>query len=444
MKKGIWRVVAIACLVVAGLWVLQYLPAFTLLGHRLEPVRLLSAFTPAVATDTTLTAVADSTPCPEGVVCIDDFAGTQSHGMHHFYKALQALKKQPERKVRIAFYGDSFIEADILTSELRKLLQNTYGGEGVGFLPMRSDRNDKYRNTVALSQAGWREFEMVSPKADASQLGIAGLYLHATPQAYTEVQAKPDMQPQTWEQHLVYYSKGIEQTMPEWRCEVGESTLPVRVTQHGSVCVAQAEQRTNRVRWQLQATTREAAYWGMSIEGKGGIVLDNFSMRGETGLSLSKLSAARLADFQAARPYDLIILQYGLNIVTNKQMESHTYFEQMRVVVATLKQAFPTTSILVFGISDRAQRQHGTYATMPNLLDYAQQQRQWAADEGLAYWDTYAAMQYDGGIVGFVNATPRCAALDYTHVNHAGGARIAKHLYAALNAGLARYESHAQ
>ena len=37
-------------------------------------------------------------------------------------------------EVRIAFLGDSFVEGDILTSDLREALQAKFGGRGVGFV----------------------------------------------------------------------------------------------------------------------------------------------------------------------------------------------------------------------------------------------------------------------------------------------------------------------
>ncbi len=58
-------------------------------------------------------------------------------GMTRFYQALDQLAKAP-RPVRIAYFGDSFIEADILTADLREMLQQKYGGCGVGFVTITS------------------------------------------------------------------------------------------------------------------------------------------------------------------------------------------------------------------------------------------------------------------------------------------------------------------
>ena len=40
--------------------------------------------------------------------------------------------------VRKAVFGDSFIEADIFTADLREMLQKRFGGCGVGFVTITS------------------------------------------------------------------------------------------------------------------------------------------------------------------------------------------------------------------------------------------------------------------------------------------------------------------
>ena len=57
--------------------------------------------------------------CRAGMTCIEDYSDSTMRGMTRFYQALDELAKAP-RPVRIAYFGDSFIEADILTADLRE------------------------------------------------------------------------------------------------------------------------------------------------------------------------------------------------------------------------------------------------------------------------------------------------------------------------------------
>ena len=50
-----------------------------------------------------------------------------------FYAALQ---ESGERKVRVMHYGDSQIEEDRMTMQIREQLQKQYGGRGVGLMPL--------------------------------------------------------------------------------------------------------------------------------------------------------------------------------------------------------------------------------------------------------------------------------------------------------------------
>ena len=75
--------------------------------------------------------------CRAGMTCIEDYSDSTLRGMTPFYRALDELAQRP-RQVRIAVFGDSFIEADILTADLRNMLQDKYGGCGVGFVTITS------------------------------------------------------------------------------------------------------------------------------------------------------------------------------------------------------------------------------------------------------------------------------------------------------------------
>jgi len=59
---------------------------------------------------------------------------TTRSSLEKFTKKLFELKSGKKRKIRIAYFGDSMIEGDLLTQTLRKLLQQTFGGSGVGFI----------------------------------------------------------------------------------------------------------------------------------------------------------------------------------------------------------------------------------------------------------------------------------------------------------------------
>ena len=109
-------------------------------------MELLSDLFPDVEADSLLLPDSVVTPrqdsewvdsCRQGMTCIEDFS-TDGRGMKPFYEALGGMASLG-RPVRIAVLGDSYIEGDIITADLRNLLQDRYGGCGVGFVPMASE-----------------------------------------------------------------------------------------------------------------------------------------------------------------------------------------------------------------------------------------------------------------------------------------------------------------
>lgn len=124
--------------------------------------------------------------CRSGMTCIEDYSDSTLRGMTPFYRALDELAAKP-RPVRIAYFGDSFIEADILTADLRAMLQGRYGGCGVGFVTITSPVNG-YRPTVRHSFGGWQSHSVTdSVFFDRGKQGVSGHYFIPTPGAYVEL-----------------------------------------------------------------------------------------------------------------------------------------------------------------------------------------------------------------------------------------------------------------
>ena len=130
--------------------------------------------------------------------------------MTPFYRALDELTQRP-RQVRIAVFGDSFIEADILTADLRSMLQDKYGGCGVGFVTITS-MTSGFRPTVRHSFGGWQSHSVMdSTFFDRKKQGISGHYFVPRPGAYVELkgQNKYASHLDTCEQaSIFFYSKG--------------------------------------------------------------------------------------------------------------------------------------------------------------------------------------------------------------------------------------------
>ena len=98
-----------------------------------------------------------------------------------------------------------------------------------------------------------------------------------------------------------------------------------------------------------------------------------------------------------------------------------------------MKRTMPSTSFLLVGCSDRAERRSDGFHTMGSVLALIQAQKRVAINSRISFWNLYEAMGGEGSIVNMVNNGE--AARDYTHVTRKGSDRIAHWLYDALMLG---------
>jgi hypothetical protein len=180
----------------------------------------------------------------------------------------------------------------------------------------------------------------------------------------------------------------------------------------------------------------EAGFTGIGADfdsTKGGVAVDNFSIRSNNGQAMFWSSAAVNAQIHSMRPYDLVILQYGLNIMQADRHNYSLYGEQVEKMVRYVESCFPGAAVLVMGVSDRSQRNEQGIVPMSSAVDLTRSQREAAEKCGVAFWNTYEAMQRLGGMTRFVEQG--WAGKDYTHINYGGGREIARSLYYALLQG---------
>ncbi len=432
-------------LVVGALLLLRLLPVLTVGGHVLRRVDMLGdlRFTspPAEEADTLppLPKPAFVDTCRAGMTCIEDYSDSAMHGMTNFYRALDELKERP-RPVRIAYFGDSFIEADILTADLREMLQKRFGGCGVGFVTITS-MTSGFRPTVHHAFGGWASHSIMdSVFFDRSKQGVSGHYFVPRAGAYVELRGQNRYASllDTCQRASLFFLNKDRLTVSA-RINRGE-TLTRTFTPTGGLQEMTVEGCIGSVRWTVEKAD-STLFYGLAMDGTEGISLDNFSLRGSSGLSLRSVPAWMMRAFNEQRPYDLIILQYGLNVATERGRNYDKYVAGMQTTLNHLKEAFPKAGILIVSVGDRDYRtQDGDLRTMPGIKNLVRCQQHLAADEAVAFWNMFEAMGGEGSMAKMVHAKPSMGNYDYTHINFRGGRHLAGLLYEALMYGKEQYD----
>ena len=177
---------------------LYFLPPMSVGGKPLRKVDLLADIRPDVEEEVcdsdTIVLPPPVKPifvdtCKTGITCIEDYSDSTMRGMKHFYEALSKVKTM-KRPVRIAYFGDSFIEADIFTADLREMLQQEFGGCGVGYVPVTSSISG-YRPTVRHTFGGWSSHSSNdSVGFDKIQQDISGHYFFPREGAYVQLKGQ--------------------------------------------------------------------------------------------------------------------------------------------------------------------------------------------------------------------------------------------------------------
>lgn len=447
-KNYIGYGIAIVLASVATLIAIHQLPNISIAGYTLRNVDMLSQLRTTPDDDTgsinhdiempkpVKPAYVDS--CPDGVKCIDDYS-TDGRGMTPLYEILRQANTI-NRPIRIAVLGDSYIEGDILTGELREMLQKHFGGCGVGYVPMANESHG-FRRTVMHSFDGWQTHNAVTPRRyDAQNAIISGCYFTAGNGAYTEVrgQRKYCSLLDTCQQSSLLIRTLIDNTVTV--TANGGSPVSYDVKGNSDIQKISIDGRLGRVRYKIANGGDSVVCYGVTMDPKKGVILDNYALRASSGIHLRDVRGSMIAQLDNLRHYDLVIMMFGLNVANSKQTNYTKYHDKMCTVVNHLKQGMPHTGFLLIGVGDREENTDGVMHTMRGIKQLMAEQQRIAADEGIAFWNMYEAMGGSGSISKMVNSKPRMANLDYTHINHLGGRHLAKLLYDAIMAGYDNYQ----
>lgn len=382
--------------------------------------------------------------CPDGMTCIEDYSDSTLRGMTPFYLALDSMQVGKKDNVRIAVLGDSFIEGDIIIGDLREMLQNRYGGGGVGFMPITSQVS-RYRNTIIHNFDNWLSY---SPTAkDKNHRPNKNLKLisekYYIPQKFASVEYRGQ---RGFGRNLNKFNvvNVIYSNKKPFSFDIsindGDSEI-VEANDNIGLKVQNFKGEINSIKIEVDRASDSTVFYGVTLDAYKGISVDNMSLRGSAGVSLINVPSKNILLLNKIRNYDLVILQYGLNIASKNRKSYTSYKIRMNAVIKHLKKNMPKSGFLVMGVGDRDYKsKKGEVKTMPGIKNLVRYQREIAYESKVAFWSLFDAMGGDESMVNFVEAKPPMANRDYTHINFIGGKHIAKLLFDVLENGKNEYD----
>jgi hypothetical protein len=434
----------ITCSVVGLLLLLQFIPEKVTDRLNIRKIDILSDIrkdTSAIADLSPLVNLPQppppeqDIPCPSGMVCFDDYSKNKN-GLDKFFKALDSKSK---KLVRVAFFGDSYIEGDIFCADLRCNLQEKYGGKGIGFAPL-SSQISSFRRTVKHSFGGWSSQSIIDTK-EHGEMGISGYRFRPGKGAWVKYSGVKMPHLEYVKQVCLLYRLPEGKASVSYRINENKESTTIELTPSSKIAVCKiAADSIGTIHLDFPSDNRSLSVFGVSLQDKTGVIVDNFSLRGSPGTTLKLLDENMLKQTDSLLSYDLIILQYGLNVMSANRKNYSSYQKGMQETVEHLKKCFPKSSILLLSVGDRSMRRDGDYVTMPGAPAMVSCQQTVCLETGIVFWNLFEAMGGNGSMVEMVKATPPRANKDYTHLNFEGGKYLGQLLFNTLMFEKKRYD----
>jgi len=344
-------------------------------------------------------------------------------GLPHLMSQLRAQDTGNKRKIRIAYFGDSMIEGDLLTQTIRELMKKRFGGRGVGFVPITSQVS-KFRQTVTCDYSGgWQDLNFKS-SARKNRLFLSGHLFSGNNQWVQMTDQTLGDSVSVLEKYLLAGPVAAGTFSVN-----GQAQNTTASTPFNQILIGKDVNRKIEVR----ALTDTIPVYGISFESADGVIVDNFSFRGITGVELNNIDTAFLKQIAAARTYDLIVFQYGVNLLFRpNDMDFSWYGKLIRPVMRKFKTAFPNSDLLIISTADRAFRYGEQYQSAKGIDSLIKTQALLAYEEGWSFYNLYATMGGRNSIVRWAQQEPPHANKDYVHPNQKGAEVLGRLFFEAV------------
>ncbi|GAB4132602.1 MAG: hypothetical protein Fur0015_06060 [Ignavibacteriales bacterium] len=341
-----------------------------------------------------------------------------------------AVKNAKTKSVHVAHYGDSMVWGDIITEDLREILQKNYGGKGIGFLSFSSD-DVSVRQTVRQKYSSdWDFATLFTRNEKRYEIGISGTAAVSKGSNWVEYNFTNErISSSSFSEFTVYALNKKGSAKIAYEISDGDKkylTLPQ--SENLSSVSEKLNHMAKRIKFSV-GDSPDTYFYGVNFESGNGVYVDNFPIRGNSGVSLQDISEVIYKNFNEELNYKLIVLNFGVNALGVNPL---WYEKQMGKVIERIKKLFPQTSILIVSTADRAIKKGSGFQTDEKIIELIDVQRKIAINSKVAFWNMYEAMGGKNSMVKWVDNSPSYGLKDYVHFTSLGGKRIAELMFDAL------------
>jgi lysophospholipase L1-like esterase len=366
-----------------------------------------------------------------------------------FFEALKSLEARTTEHVTILQIGDSHTAGDVLSGELRTLMQERFGNAGRGMMQAGTPFTGARPKDVTITQTGsWKVSNSLTAPNDAPYDVTGFVSTSASARASMRMEV---VDPGFFDRARIDFLRRpgggpLEIRVDGERREVISTSGSLDEPDHVTVTVPGARQL------QVVALNPGTRISSWSIERFApGVLLDSFGVVSATVGLFDRWDPALVRqNFYSLRP-SLIIVAYGTNEGFVNNFDATSYANEFASTLARLHHDAPMASILVVGPPLAARTDprcfkagnpnNCRWEVPPALYAVREIQQRAAADAGDAFWDWSQVMTRDGGVDAWFRADPALLRPDHIHQTVAGYQRSASSLFSYL---MHRYDTFRQ
>lgn len=342
-----------------------------------------------------------------------------AHHLHPFFEELYKLKRDHKGVVKAVHIGDSHIQADMMTSHLRRGCQQHFGNAGRGIVfPYQLAKSNGPTDVTSSSDVTW-QYSRLSYTDNTIQTGICGFGIHSSsPQANVKLRLKPvDSVPQYFNK-LTFFT-GTDKTC--YKMAAGNGGEPV--------AVAYDSNADSALVYNLPEPASEFEFAGCKGEqSRGNLSLYGVSMEmtdssgvlyhtiGVNGAQFEQFNRVDLF-WQQLRVLKggLFIVSMGTNEAQNQSMSTDSFYARCDSFLSRVRSINPNAMLLITTPAGSYYKGKTPNAILPQVTSTLVQ---FCKDRNLAYWDLYTIT---GGKTGTIQwKKNNLLARDLVHYSAAG------------------------
>ena len=333
--------------------------------------------------------------------------------------------------VRFMHYGDSQIEADRISSYIREQLQQKFGGYGPGLAPaiqpipsmsvsqFASDSLPRYIADGTMRQ-----------KLSHNRYGLLAQMAVLNGKVTLNYSARNWKKTQPRTKKFSQIRVLVGKTSDDFSAKLVVNGLPDSVQY-----IYDPTLEVNVLKWQLDSAINKfqlvlsgkAELYGVAIDGRSGVAVDNIPLRGSSGTFFHRISPTLLSKSMDALNVRMILLEFGGNAtpyVTSDESVAD-YKQMIARQIRYLKNHYPKAQILLIGPADMSMKIDGELQTYPFLEEIVTAMEEAALENDAYFWNMYEVMGGRNSMVKWVDHKPAWAASDYIHFTETGANKIA-------------------